>query len=55
MTFPAPVNRFASALVMALRWIAVLVAVVISIVVVPIVELVGDLFGLLRRAFAPRP
>jgi hypothetical protein len=48
---PVPVStRIASVLVAALKWIAVLIAVVAYVVVVPIVELAVELVGLVRRA-----
>lgn len=46
----APVARIASALVLAFKWMLVLVASFVLVVVVPIIELVGELYGLVRRA-----
>jgi hypothetical protein len=51
----APVARITRALVLPFRWLLVLLAVLVSVIVVPIVELVADIFGLVRRAFGRLP
>jgi hypothetical protein len=52
---PLPISstaRFASALLVPLRWAFVLFAVVIYVVVVPIIEFAAEFAGLFRRTFA---
>jgi hypothetical protein len=54
---PPPVssaNRIFRPLVLTLKWILVLVAVIVHLVVIPFVELVRELGSRLRRGFAPR-
>jgi hypothetical protein len=48
---PSP-TRIASALVAAVKWIVVLIAVVAYVVVVPIIELARELSAFVRRALA---
>lgn len=53
MLFPeSMVARTAGAFVLAFKWLLVLVAVFVMLVVVPIVELVSELSHLVRRALA---
>jgi glycerol-3-phosphate acyltransferase PlsY len=46
------VARTAGALVLVFKWMLVLVAVLILLVVVPIIELLSELSHLVRHAFA---
>lgn len=47
----APDAKITRALVLPFRWLLVLLAVLAHIVVVPIVEFVAELYGLVRRTF----